>query len=190
MFTYCNLSTQHFLYFHEKSYTSVYNNLLSSNTYIHRHWLQLWVSFELCFHFLQHIFFVVAYNRNRYHVDAKECGTLRTDDQVCRNSETPFHIPGWKIIIRDMQRQSCSWGKLWRAWRGKWINLSLRMPGFMCIQKQSLYVTLMQEDFFLQPTCWSCLKIRSENNLRRYQIATLIYFLAVPGFHDKVLSTD
>lgn len=41
-------------------------------------------------------FFVVAYNRNRYHVDAKEYGTLRTDGQVYRNSETPFHIPGWE----------------------------------------------------------------------------------------------
>lgn len=175
MLTFRNLNTQHFLYFHKKSYISVYYNLLFSNTYIQKCLLHVYLSkLWIVFSFLATQIFTTC-SKNSYL--QKNVGH---GDLMIRSMGTMKHssiFQDRKIIIHDIQRQSFSWGKLWRGWGSKWIKFSLRIPDFMCIRKQSLYETKMEEDFFLQPTCWSCLKIRSEHHLRRFQI--VIDFLAV-----------
>lgn len=78
----------------------------------------IWASCELCFHFLQHKFSppaikIVNLQKNVGH-----------GDLMIRSIETMKHssiFQDRKIIIHDIQRQSFSWGKLWRGWGSKWI---------------------------------------------------------------------
>ena len=172
MLTFRNLNTHHFC-ISTRNLTSLSTITSFSpipTSRIHVYLSKLWIVFS----FLATQIFTTC-NKNSYL--QKNVGH---GDLMIRSMGTMKHssiFQDRKIIIHDIQRQSFSWGKLWRGWGSKWIKFSLRIPDFMCIRKQSLYVTKMEEDFFLQPTCWSCLKIRSEHHLRRFQI--VIDFLAV-----------
>lgn len=145
-------------------------------------------SFELCFHFLQHIFF--AYSRNRYSRLAWRIWVLI---RVIRTMKLPPIFQNGKII-HDMQGKAAQYanyggdGYGWWGSGGEWINTLIL--GWLVLRA---FRNICNLDTGLLSSA-NMLKLLKDK-VRKWtwkicQIATTIYFPAVPDFCDKGLNTD